>query len=146
MAPKPRSLHFHADAIEASEAEPDDAPELQALFEESHEFFELTTGFPAGPAEVQSLFTSLPAGKTYRDKHVIALRSHEEGLVAVVDAIRDYPDAGSWWMSLLLLKPSVRGRGMGTVVFHAFMDWAAAHGARRIWLCVKAQDEAAARF
>jgi GNAT superfamily N-acetyltransferase len=141
-----RTPLFRVDGIEAIEAKPDDAAGLQALLEESSDFFELTTGLPPGPAEVQSLFTALPGGKTYDDKHVIALVSRSEGTVGVIDAVSDYPANGSWWLGLLLLRPRARRRGTGTLVFNAFTDWAAAHGARDIYLSVKAQNEGAIRF
>ena len=46
----------------------------------------------------------------------------------------------------MLLRPALRGRGMGTIIFRAFVEWAAAHGARDLFLSVKAQNERATRF
>ncbi|HEV8261267.1 MAG TPA: GNAT family N-acetyltransferase [Burkholderiales bacterium] len=142
----PEDLLFRVDGIEVVEANPDDAAGLQALLEESSDFFELTTGLPPGSAEVQSLFTAVPGGKTYADKHVIALLPQSEGTVGVMDAVSNYPENDSWWLALLLLGPRARRRGIGTLVFNAFVDWAAAHGARNVYLSVKAQNEAAIRF
>ncbi|SRR5713101_6121409 len=142
----PRAVLFRADGIEAAEAMPDDGPDLQALFEESSDFFDLTAGLPPGPAEVQSLFAALPEGKTYDDKHVISLFTKPEGLIGVIDVVRDYPVPGSWWMGLMLLRPAMRGRGKGGIVFRSFMEWAAAGGARDIYLSVKTQNEGAFKF
>lgn len=67
-----RDVLFQADGIVAGIVVPDDGPALVALFKDCADFFELTTGLPPGPAEVQSLFTALPEGKTYRDKQVVS--------------------------------------------------------------------------
>ena len=141
-----RVVLFRADGIEADEAVPADGPGLQSLFEQSSDFFELTTGLPPAPAEVQSLFVALPEGKTYDDKHVISLFSKPHGLIGVIDVVRDYPEPGSWWIGLMLLRPSLRGRGMGSRVFRDFVDWAAGRGARAIYLSVKTQNAGATRF
>lgn len=137
---------FQANEIEASEATSDDGPALQSLFEECADFIELTTGLPPAPAEVQSLFTALPEGKTYDDKVVIRLLSKTDGLVGVMDVVRDYPELEAWWLGLMLLRPDLRKLGRGNLVIRSFMEWAAANGAKWIYLAVVAQNVGARRF
>ena len=50
-----------------------DGADLQALCQRCHDYFELVTGHPVGPAEAQSLFSSLPEGKTYEDKFLLGV-------------------------------------------------------------------------
>jgi GNAT superfamily N-acetyltransferase len=137
---------FQADGIVAHEATLDDGLALDTLFEGCADFFDLTTGLPPGPAEVQSLFLALPAGKRYHDKWVISLIGRTGDLIGVMDVVRDYPDPETWWVGLMLLHPEQRGRGVGARIFRSFMHWAASHGAERVCLAVKEQNEMAYRF
>ena len=49
-----------------------------------------------------------------------------------------HPPDGSpaWYITLLLLEPSVRGRGLGTEVHRAFILWATARGGKRFVVAV----------
>ena len=143
---QPRIPLFHSEAVAAIPATPDNGPSLQALFEDCPDFFALTTGLPPGPAEVQSLFTALPQGKTYDDKYVISLFDPLAELIGVMDVVRDYPNRGEWWLGLLLLHPDHRRRGNGRRIVESFVEWVAAAGGNEISLAVKQQNELAYRF
>src|SRR5262249_12683756 len=128
---------------------PDDGPAVQALLERSADYAELVMGVPPRPAEAQSLYIDLPEGKGYADKFLLGIfsgRKGEQRLVGVLDAIRDYPEPGEWWIGLLLLEPEQRGHGLGERAFRALEHWAGARGASGIRLAVLEHNVRAKRF
>ena len=70
----------------------------------------------------------------------------QDELVGVLDAFRDYPEPGTWYIGLLLFSPRSRGAGLGRDVTEALADMARDHGARELQLNVVEQNEAAYRF
>ena len=73
--------------------------------------------------------------------------SGERRLVGALDAIRDYPEPGEWWIGLLLLEPKVRNNhGLGGRIFQVCERWLAAQEADGIRLAVLEQNVRAARF
>jgi GNAT superfamily N-acetyltransferase len=125
---------------------PEDGPRAQRLCERCADYSEMVMGVPPGPAEAQSLYMALPEGKTYEDKLLMGIFAGPEELVGVLDAVRDVPTSGMWWLGVLLLDPARRDQGLGTSVYRAFEQWAAAHGAQAIQLAVVQQNEAGHRF
>jgi GNAT superfamily N-acetyltransferase len=79
-------------------------------------------------------------------KVLIGLFRPGEDLVGVIDAFRDHPAPGDWWLGLLLLEPRERGQGLGRSVYHQFEAWAAAQGAITTWLSVVEQNQRAYDF
>ena len=59
-----------------------------------------------------------------------------------------HPPAGSstWYLSLLLLEPAARSRGLGTAIHGAFARWASARGGRRIVVSVARNNPRALHF
>ena len=53
---------------------------------------------------------------------------------------------GHWCILLLLLEPAARSRGLGSTVHAAFMQWAAARGARRLVVAVSEANGQALHF
>ena len=84
---------------------------LQALLERCAGFFQLVWGAPPSAGAAQTLVTQLPEGKEPWDTQVIGLCGADGHLVGVLDAVRDPPDPGTWWLGLLLLEPRVRVPG-----------------------------------
>jgi GNAT superfamily N-acetyltransferase len=125
---------------------PEDGPDVQALLERSADYSELVMGLPPGPAEAQSLYAGLPEGKGCEDKLLFGVFTGERRLVGVLDAIRDYPGPGEWWVGLLLLEPGQRGRGLGERVYRVFERRAGTQGARGIRLAVLEQNTGAEPF
>jgi ribosomal protein S18 acetylase RimI-like enzyme len=70
----------------------------------------------------------------------------QQELAGVLDAVRDYPAPGDWWLGLLLLAPAQRNQGLGQRVYQAFEHWAGENGARCIYLGVLAENTDAYRF
>lgn len=104
-------------SVEASlrllEGEPSEMAELQRVLEEAPTYFHLVTGLPPGPADAQSTYTILPAGKSYDDKFVLGIYRDDE-MVGCVDLIRGHPNPNTAWLGLLLVSEKHQGRGIGT--------------------------------
>ncbi|TMH68466.1 MAG: GNAT family N-acetyltransferase [Betaproteobacteria bacterium] len=77
----------------------DEMAALQAVLEAAPTYFHTATGLPPGPAEAQSTFTALPAGKIYDDKRVWGLYG--------------YPVHDKAVIGLLLLAEAWQRRGIG---------------------------------
>jgi GNAT superfamily N-acetyltransferase len=113
-----------------------DLPALQDMLEKCADYMELVYGSPTSSNEAEMLVASLPPGKSLDDKYIIGIFDKTMQLVGFVDAVKDYPDAGDWWVGLLLLTPNARGRGIGSQLYRAFESWAAGQGAQRVYLGV----------
>jgi GNAT superfamily N-acetyltransferase len=122
-----------------------DSPGIASLFHECAGYWTLITGRAAGKADVTSLLTDRPPMLGLSNKLVLGLREGRR-LVAIVDALRDYPGAGTWWLGLLLITPDSRGRGLGRRLYAALESWTATQGASEIRLCVQAQNTRGHRF
>lgn len=125
---------------------PEDGPNAQTLLERAADYSELVMGLPPGPAEAQSLYTDLPEGKGYEDKLLLGVYTADHQLVGVLDAVRDYPEPGEWWIGLFLLQPDVRGQELGDRMYRVFETWAGAQGAHGIRLAVLEQNVNGERF
>ncbi len=125
---------------------PADSALLQALLASAADYFLLVYGAPPGPSAAESAFADRPPGTRPEDKHLLGLFDHAGALIGVLDAVRDYPQPGTWWLGLLLLAPEHRGRGLGTQAYFAFERWAARLGARAIGLGIVEGNERACRF
>jgi ribosomal protein S18 acetylase RimI-like enzyme len=120
--------------------------ELQQFYALCRDYFELETGEPPGPKEADDLLRSLPRGKSHADKFVIGLFDSPGHMVGVLDVIRDYPVAGSWYLGQLVFGPTSRGRHLGERVYRRLEDWVRAEGGRAIHLIVQEQNPGAQRF
>jgi len=120
--------------------------ELQAFYERCADYVELITGQPPGPDEAVELLSDLPRGKTHDDKFVIGLFDAPEHMIGVLDAIRDYPKPGEWYLGLLMLAPTWRGRRLGERVYQRLEEWVRACGGSAIHLIVQEQNPGALRF
>ena len=115
------------------------------LYRSCPDYFLLQDGELAGLADAQELFTDIPPPASADDLFVIGYW-HEETLVGVASLLANHPGKGDWYLGLLLLSPSIRGRGLGGRFYSAIKPWAQAQGATRMLLCVFQEDERAASF
>ncbi|GEM_PF-5593469 len=122
-----------------------DGPAIASLYRECADYWTLVAGRPAGEEDAVSLLADRPPTLARSNKLVLGLRDGVR-LVAIADALRDYPHAGIWWLGLLLVAPESRGRGLGRRLYAAFESWAAAQGANELRLCVQAQNTRAHEF
>ena len=137
---------FSTSSLAAIPLVPADGPALQRLCEQCQDYSELVEGQAVGSDAASTILTELPPGKTGVDKFVFALQAADGAWVGVIDLVRDFPEAGEWFLGLLLLHPSHRGHGHGAAVYQALADWAQGHGAAALRLGVVSQNTAALRF
>jgi GNAT superfamily N-acetyltransferase len=111
-----------------------DGDALQHLFESDPSYFEQVLGYPPG-AEAQSAYSALPEGSDYDDKFLIGVWARRtelggsmEGLVAIMDLIRDHPVPRSWTLGLIFVHPSSRRRRVGTALMGSCAAWLANKG------------------
>ncbi|MFD1663467.1 GNAT family N-acetyltransferase [Streptomyces caeni] len=129
------------------EAEPRDEPEVLALFEAGSAYVEAATGLPSGPADLQSLYYSLPPGADWQDKRILVLTEGTGGpLVGVVDAVLRFPAPDACAVGLFLLHPSLWGTRTGPAVAAALLERAAASGIGRVTATVPVGWERGRRF
>jgi GNAT superfamily N-acetyltransferase len=123
-----------------------DIPAIEDLLTSGRDFLELVSGSVEIAAETKAFLSELPLGKTIADKYSLGIAEESDRLVGILDAIRDYPDPGIWWIGLLLLRPEARGRGLGAQILDGFSDIAGRCGAHEMRLGVVETNPAGLRF
>ncbi|HXW52301.1 MAG TPA: GNAT family N-acetyltransferase [Candidatus Acidoferrales bacterium] len=125
-----------------------DAPELQHLLERCADYFHVVLDRDPGPAEALAVFYAGPEeGKEPGDKVLVGITARDDNrLLGVLDAFRDYPESGVWYIGLLLFDPAARRAGLGASVLDALAQEAAAAGARELQLNVVEQNTLAFAF
>jgi GNAT superfamily N-acetyltransferase len=134
--------------FDARELTSDDGPELQRLLEACADYCELVLGRLPGPADAQAVYYQGPeAGQDPANKMLLGITAKGgHGLMGVLDAFRDYPQQGAWYIGLLLLAPAARSGGIGKDVVEAFAAAARERGAIELQLNVVEQNEGGYSF
>jgi len=125
---------------------PEDAPLLQALYDQCADYSLLVEGEPVSPTTAQEEFRSVPEGKSLENKLVCGIFSPDGEIVGVLDALQDYPKKAAWWVGLLLLAPEVRGKGIGRDVIRSFCEFVRLQDGRAIMLGVVEENKPALQF
>jgi GNAT superfamily N-acetyltransferase len=123
----------------------DAVEELQVLLERCEAFEILVTGHPPDPHAAEDLLVEVPPDHPLRDKLVIGVWT-DQGLIAAIDLLRDFPDQRIWYLGLLLVAPEARSQGLGGRTVEAIAAWVTGEGGRSIRLAVQAQNPDALRF
>jgi GNAT superfamily N-acetyltransferase len=123
-----------------------DAPILQRLLESCAEYYELVEGAPAGPGSALGELTEGPAERVPHDLFCLGIIDRPNTLAGVIGALRGHRREGQWYVGLMLLDPSWRGRGFGRAAYAAFEEWIIGQGADSVLLAVVEANERAARF
>lgn len=113
------SLHFRL--LEGERAE---MQKLQKLIDSCDEYYNQITGYPPGLAESETLYSSLPEGKSYEDKLLYGLFDGEQ-LIACADVIRAYPNAEVAEVGIVLVHPRKRRQGFGRTLLREIESTAA---------------------
>jgi GNAT superfamily N-acetyltransferase len=124
----------------------EDLPAIEAVMQASLDFLELESGVADSAEAAKDMLEELPPGRTLQDKLSIGIFSEMELLVGVLDAIRDYPSPGIWWIGLLQFCQGWRGRGLGAQVFAWFERMASQAGVCEIRLGVVEPNQAGTGF
>jgi ribosomal protein S18 acetylase RimI-like enzyme len=141
-----REILFASGAVYATLLSEADLADLQHLLESSSDYNDLLTGLPVDSDAARELLTVGPPGKPREDKFVFGIYLGGNTLIGVLDAIRDYPSEGVWYVGLLLLEPRYRRQGQGESIYRAFERWASQSGAQEIRLGVLEANAKALRF
>ncbi|MFC9279142.1 GNAT family N-acetyltransferase [Streptomyces collinus] len=110
---------------------PEDEPAVSRLLTDCDDYFVAATGSTALPADVQSLYYSLPDGADFTRKHLLVLE-HEDRPVGLVDAVEGHPDPATCSVGLFLVGPHARGTGLALRAARYLLQEAAARGTRRV--------------
>ncbi len=124
----------------------DDSPALQALYEKCLDYMLLVDGHPASPDAGETEFNNVPPGRSTEDKFMFGVVNQQGELVGLVDVLRDYPQAATWWIGLLLLAPEVRSLGIGRKTVEGLTEFVRASGGNAIMVGVVEENERAYRF
>ncbi len=120
---------------------------LQDLLERCADYMTLEDGAPPGPQAAADLLDALPPGRAHEHKHVLGLaRAAGPPLVAVIDAVRGFPEPGDWFVGLVLIDPAERGRGLGAAIMADLEGWFRRQGAACAYLAVLERNPDAQRF
>lgn len=119
---------------------------LQDLVKRCTDYYVLTDGLPPSPSAGREVLEDLPPGKSDDDKAVLGIFESSDRAIGVIDIIRDYPDAGVWYLGLMMLDSDWRSRGVGSQVYVALEQWLNSRGAQQIRLCVLTENPKGARF
>jgi len=122
-----------------------EGPALQRLLERCADFELLMSGAPPTSEAAVELMEACPAGCPIEKKLVFGVE-RDGDLIGALDLLRDYPEAGDWYLGLLLLAPEERSSGLGAEIVEAVRSWIVTQKGRAIRLAVHDQNEAAARF
>ncbi|MEU3725060.1 GNAT family N-acetyltransferase [Streptomyces sp. NPDC031705] len=108
---------------------PEDEPDVSRVLAACDDYLLAATGSPALPADVQSLYYSLPDGADFEQKHLLVL-CDGPAVVGVVDAVAGYPDPLGCSVGLFLLDPKARRSGLGARAARRLLREAARRGMR----------------
>lgn len=131
---------FESERLRAVAAIPEDAPELQRVFEAAGDYFVPITGHPAPDRDAAA--REIGGSATVAGREVALLVRREDG--EAVGAL-------GWWerspapdltlLGMILIVPSARGAGLAREVLLALERHLAARGTRRIRTGVGAHHE-----
>ena len=141
-------VELRSDVFRTFPLGPQDFPALQELWNDSADYVQVVYGRPPEPDEARSVYEAGPEqGYGPQSKMFYGIKAASgDTLIGVLDAFRNHPHEGAWYIGLLLLSPDTRGSGIGRKVVDALADAARAHGASEIQLNVVEQNESAHRF
>ena len=122
-----------------------DTPALQDLLERCVDFSQLVEGEPPSSDAARNMLADLPPGKSLADKFIFGIFL-DNALAGVLDAVRDYPQDGVWWIGLVLLDPAQRGQGAGKQALNAFAALAKKQGAQALMLGVVDENQRGLKF
>jgi GNAT superfamily N-acetyltransferase len=124
----------------------EDLPALQALYEKCQDYMLLVDGHPAGENAAQEEFQVVPPGKSADDHFLFGIVDAGNELAGLLDVIRGYPEADTWWIGLLLLTPDIRSQGIGRKVLEGFAEYVIEAGGKALMLGVVKENARACRF
>ncbi len=123
--------------------------ELQRLCEACTDYYELCEGCTTPSNASEELFTDVPPGKKPEDKRILGIyecKDESKELIGVIDMLIDFPKENTWYIGLLMIKPSIRNNKLGERVLHQYKEWASRNGVKELNVGVLEENEKAFRF
>ncbi len=119
---------------------------LQQLYEKCSDYVLLVDGHAVSPDTAEQTFIETPPGRSLDDKFIFGVFRPDGALVGMLEGMRDYPEAGIWWIGLLLIVPEARRGGLGRRLVHSFAGYARSCRCKAIMLGVVDENAPALRF
>jgi GNAT superfamily N-acetyltransferase len=123
----------------------DDEERIQQFLVECSDYQMLESGQPVQPGDAHAYLFDLPPNKTMDDKFTFAIEK-DTRIIALLDVLRDYKAKDNWWIGLLLISPSLRGKGLGRQIIDYIIQNLTRDGVREIQLAVLEENEAGLLF
>ena len=123
-----------------------DAPRLVRLYQACSDYVLLERGELPTADSAREEFESFPPNRTEADKVVFGLKAVDGELVGLLACDRDYPQAGCWWIALLMIDKALRGQGVGQALCDGFFRWLKSQHVERVELGVLTENEHGLRF
>ncbi|WP_404371163.1 GNAT family N-acetyltransferase [Corallococcus coralloides] len=119
---------------------------VQPLLDRCEDYHQIAYGRPALPEQARNIPNERPPTLAPGQGHLFALRDAQGGLAGMLEALRDFPARGEWYIGLLLLAPEARSHGRGEAVLNAYADHVRANGGRLLRVAVVEHNEVGRRF
>ncbi|MBA3459212.1 MAG: GNAT family N-acetyltransferase [Deltaproteobacteria bacterium] len=117
-----------------------DAREIQIVLASDRESWQLLEGAPLRPDEATHLLAEVPPGVPLGRKYLWL------GEDVVIDVVKGYPDARTWYLGLIFIAPSARGAGLGTRLIEELCSYISERRGSWLRLAVVAENHAARRL
>ena len=105
------------DNIKLREMHMNDAVSLQILFDSCQDYAIFSDGQPFKSDAAITEFGNIPHGFEVEKKRVMGIFDVCNYLVGVLEGLAGYPDNETWFLGLMLIKPSHRSSGIGSSAF-----------------------------
>ena len=106
----------------------DDASILQELYEKCADYNYLMEGQPPSPTAALDEFTAIPEGRSLHDKYMLGIFAPRGRLIGLLEGMRNYPEARSLWVGLIMLDPTYRRQGLLVPLLAEFERYLAGQG------------------
>jgi ribosomal protein S18 acetylase RimI-like enzyme len=125
---------------------PADEVRLQEFLERCSDYYELHEACPTPPDTAVHELTAVPDGRRVDDLHVYGMAAPDGALVAIAQLLRNHPKNGEWFIGLLLVAPSMRGRGVGAELVEHVAGLMRVAGVETVHLAVSLKNPRAQAF
>lgn len=146
MTPPVPPVLFTANAWQVRRIGSDNEDAIQALAERCADYAYVCEGRPVSASAAREFLAEAPPGRAADEVFKLGVFASGGNLVGLMEAVADYPEAGSWHLGLMLLDPDVRRQGNGARLYAAFAEWVAAQDGTAIRLSVVEDNDDAFRF
>lgn len=124
----------------------EDERDLQILNEKCIDYYMNIEGRQSIISTGRELLNELPPNKKLRDKFVFGVYNNNYNLIAVIDIIKDYKIEKEWTIGLMLIDPSERGKGLGSILHNFLIELVSDYHASKFRLGVVEENQMALNF